>query len=664
MAKEDDSAEAAYQQALALIEETRKAGETRISFGAARYRALDRIPPEIAGIEGLVSLDLHNTSVHDLTPIRGLAKLQILRLERTEISDLTELAGLTGLQRLHLNETGVSDLTALTGLTGLRVLTLSQTEVSDLTALADLTGLLSLSLDRTAVSDLTALAGLKGLLSLWLYNTRVHDLTPIRGLTGLQTLILDQTRVSDLTALAGLAGLQTLSLKQTKVRVLTALSGLRRLEILSLDQTAVTDLTALADLTGLLSLSLDQTGVSDLTVLAGLARLQILSVNQTGVSDLTALAGLTGLRTLSLSRTGVRDLRPLWQMTKLGEGRAGGLWFADTAAVRLDSTLARLAGIEDDEQRARDTVAYLNTLPPWPEPLPWLVQEDAGKDKDVPIDIPYGQPAPLQVIVENGVLKPWQSGDGLDDQGRHLARQGWAALRDYLADLADIRPRIANQIPTLDRALARLETALGDHFEADSAIAIGTHGQRVIRLASATDDSGMVAHDVAELKEFAAALALFLERFPEWRSYREKAQNQPLDRTKLIRSLPAIAEIEGDLIDRAGIDPQVPGRLKDLRQLANEDPDDPIAAHGALDSFRNVVGALADLVVTGAKKSGRGLLWFVKTASSRTAEKAIDALHLAAIDILLTKGTVLKLIAGNFPEHFGWLSALLSALGL
>ncbi len=59
-------------------------------------------------------------------------------------------------------------------------------------------------------------------------------------------------------------------------------------------------------------------------------------------------------------------------MDKLGDGPLGGLWFNGTPALQYDRELARLAEIDDHTQRAKKTIAYLKTLPPWPEPLPWL----------------------------------------------------------------------------------------------------------------------------------------------------------------------------------------------------------------------------------------------------------------------------------------------------
>ncbi|WP_051394445.1 leucine-rich repeat domain-containing protein [Rhodobacter capsulatus] len=273
-------AEKAYRAALEEIERVKREGGTELWLSEDAFRALDRIP--------------------------------------------TEVAGLTGLQRLNLNRTAVSDLTPLAGLAALRVLSLDQTATRDLSPLAGLTALESLLLDQTDIRNLTPLAGLTALSELVLYGTAVSDLSPLAGLTALKSLWLDQTEVSDLSPLAGLTALEILALGQTRVR--------------------------------------------DLTPLAGMTALKSLVLDLTQLSDLTPLAGLTSLETLGLDSSAVADLRPIRGLFKLGTHLVGGLHFTNTPATCADAELAQLAEIEDGKTRTRETLAYLNTLPPWPEP--------------------------------------------------------------------------------------------------------------------------------------------------------------------------------------------------------------------------------------------------------------------------------------------------------
>lgn len=190
----------------------------------------------------------------------------------------------------------------------------------------------------------------------------------IATLRALRHVTFTRTNVIDLAPLAALTRLETLRLNQTGVKDLAPLGTLTELQILRLSQTGVTDINPLATLTGLQTLTLDQTGVTDLAPLANLTGLQALFIDQTGVTDLKPLAKLIGLRDLPLDATNVNDLRPLRDMRKLGTNRPPGLTYHNTPATARDADLARLAVIEDPQDRAEQTLSYLRSLPPWPAP--------------------------------------------------------------------------------------------------------------------------------------------------------------------------------------------------------------------------------------------------------------------------------------------------------
>ncbi len=352
-----DTPEKAYAEAERLIAEAKAQGSNATEL-RVQLRLLERLPPSIAGLTALQSLDLSGTRVADLAPLTKLTSLQRLDLDGTRVADLAPLAGLTALRHLDLDGTQIADLAPLAGLTALQDLSLNRTPVADLAPLAGLTALQDLDLDGTPVADLAPLAGLTALQSLWLDGTPVADLAPLAGLTALQSLWLDRTPVADLAPLAGLTALQRLRLTGTQVADLAPLAGLTALQSLWLTGTQVADLAPLAGLTALQSLWLTGTQVADLAPLAGLTALQRLDLDRTQAADLAPLAGLTALQSLSLDRTQAADLAPLAGLTALQSLWLTGTQVADlaplaglTALQRLDldrtqaADLAPLAGL-------------------------------------------------------------------------------------------------------------------------------------------------------------------------------------------------------------------------------------------------------------------------------------------------------------------------------
>ena len=296
-----NAAETAYEAAERAIALALREGKETLDFSGKEFRALTHLPPEIAGLTALQSLDLRHTAVADIAPLAGLTALQILGLSQTSVADIAPLAGLTALRFL--------------------------------------------SLIQTAVAELSPLARLTALQHLWLNQTAVADIAPLAHLTALQ--------------------------------------------FLDLDQTAVADIAPLARLTALQSLGLSQTAVADIAPLAGLGEaLEWLSLQDTRVADLSPISRLWLLRVLVLDGSEVADLRPIVGLNKLSTIGPPGLAFRDTTATRQDGELARLADILDTETRARETLAYLRTLPPWPQPY----TPKPGPDGKPPEPIGRGEP--------------------------------------------------------------------------------------------------------------------------------------------------------------------------------------------------------------------------------------------------------------------------------
>lgn len=179
----------------------------------------------------------------------------------------------------------------------------------------------------------------------------------IGDLTGLQILNLSNTQITDLAPLAGLTGLQSLNLNSTMIA----------------------DVTPLEKLKGLRFLWLTHTRIADVAPLAKLTAMQLLFLNETLITDIAPLISMTDILVINVADTQVTDLRPIAMMNKLGTqgviGHMGGamivsepLRFQNTPATTRDKRLAELAQIKNHEERSRETLAYLRSLPPWPEP--------------------------------------------------------------------------------------------------------------------------------------------------------------------------------------------------------------------------------------------------------------------------------------------------------
>ena len=147
-------------------------------------------------------------------------------------------------------------------------------------------------------------------------------------------------------------------------------------------------------------------------------------------------------------------------------------------------------------------------------------------------------------------------------------------LSDFVADLAAIRPRIDDQSFNLARAGRRFATFLGAAQDPDTANALGTHGQFVIRIAGIAGELMSKAGTVV-LREFAAAA--FLQSFPQWRAHLDNHLVQSVDLQNLQQVPSSIAALDAKLTDRVGIAPASLQPLNDPSKAVRGDREDPIA---------------------------------------------------------------------------------------
>jgi len=631
MSDEDD----AYKTAQRLIAAAKADGSMRLSFDTDETRALTRLPPEIADLSALRRLDLDKTRITDLQPLAALTGLTTLRLNNTQVTDLRPLAALTGLTTLYLNNTRISDLQPLAALTGLTTLWLTDTRISDLQPLTALTRLTALSLSNTQISDLQPLAALTGLTTLSLTSTRITDLQPLTALIGLTTLYLNNTQITDLQPLTALIGLTTLYLNNTQI----------------------TDLQPLTALTGLTTLSLTHTQITDLQPLAALTGLTALYLGNTQITDLQSLAALTGLTALWLTNTQITDLRPLRNLQGLVENpENNGLTFTDTPATRADPRIAEIAEIKDPATRARELFAYLKTWVPLGA-LGFL--DNFGETAPA---VPAFRPAPvLPILTDQGISLA--KGPEVLAAANAVARaqDGWLALSEFRESFGT-GFHIENYVP-LPGILKCFDRAMGADYASCRPIAVGLHGQRLIALSA---DAGFLATlptgAEPELKAFAAAIATFVERFPDWQEYCDDADTYAAmtekDRT-------AFAQVDQALAATPQADQEFKDEFHSIVVIGSDQEATEIDRKGLESSTRELARALGVKALNGIKSGEFVKGQTIEMAQIGQVEWAKWKWRLGgfSLDALDRASPSLRALAKQRPKSFGWLIPVLDYLG-
>ncbi len=317
-------------------------------------------------LTNLESLDISNTLIDDLFPIRNLIRIELLAASGTAINDIEPLVYSTRLRNLDISNTRVGSVSAVSNMRELERLDFSNTPVDSLFPASSLSGMRDLRFENSGIDDLTALSGLSELELLNCSGTQVNSLEPVGFLVRIERLYIERTGIADLSPLENLENLRILYADGSEIKSLKGLEDLPALRYIYCDGTDIEaaeaqrfmfaneDVLVVYESETLgkwwqgldtewknvfrsyisldsvptkeqlhkitLIKSIDISGndkIKDITPLSKLTTLVSLLMNDTEIFSLKPLQDLVDLETVSADNTPVEDLSPLSDLLNL-----------------------------------------------------------------------------------------------------------------------------------------------------------------------------------------------------------------------------------------------------------------------------------------------------------------------------------------------------------
>ena len=314
-------------------------------------------------LSDLTWLDVSETSIEDLSPVRNFNKLQVLRANSTLVEDISTLKYNITLEELEVANTTIDDLSVLFSLRNLKKLNVANTQVNRITNLKTCANLIALNLGGSRITNIGILQDLPQLKFLDISKTSVRDLGPVSNLKDLQSLNISGSAITNLQALSEMENLRELFCSNTAIRDLTPLKSHRRLSKIYCDHSNIGDAEASAftkenpftlviydtdalknwwnalpiywkavfskqiqvdseptteQLHQIINLQeLDLSGntfMQSLMPVSRLTNLKSLDISFTEIPNLFAIQGLANLESLNIAHTYISDLKPLQDM--------------------------------------------------------------------------------------------------------------------------------------------------------------------------------------------------------------------------------------------------------------------------------------------------------------------------------------------------------------
>lgn len=200
----------------------------------------------ITELSDLTALDISETSIEDISPLRSANKLKMLRANSTLIEDISALKYCITLEELEVANTVISDISVLQSLRNLQKLNLANTMVGRLQQLKNCPNLNTLNLSGCKISNIAALQDLPQLIIVDVSNTAIRDLSPLSQTKDLQSLNISGTAITNLRALSELENLRELYCSNTSINDLSPLKSHKKLSKIYCDNSGIGDAEASA----------------------------------------------------------------------------------------------------------------------------------------------------------------------------------------------------------------------------------------------------------------------------------------------------------------------------------------------------------------------------------------------------------------------------------
>ncbi len=288
-----------------------------------------------AFLNGIPSLNLLNSDIHDVSPLGTLVNLTSLTLSGNRIEDVSPLFSLSNLTVLDVSDNALDNIAAVGAFTGLKELKLANNQITDLRPLSALVTLEKLNLSGNRISDVMPIANILTLQQVRLAHNQLRGdaIEALTGLGALTLLDLSHNQIESVDHLSQLPSNVEVHLDGNPVMGGHAVSFEQFCVLHQNDATPLGfTVRKLMESTGNLncrdaanqlesqaSLTLAGMGISDIGPLTLLENLRSLDLSGNSVVEVTGIEALKQLTSLNLANNSIRNITHVGQLVNLSQ---------------------------------------------------------------------------------------------------------------------------------------------------------------------------------------------------------------------------------------------------------------------------------------------------------------------------------------------------------
>jgi internalin A len=254
---------------------------------------------ELEKLTGQYELDVANTPVRDLDPLKKFYNLENLNCSNTQVKSLSPIVTFKNLRELNISRTKIDTLAGLEKFSALQKLQCAGNKLKSIAQVKSLKNLIEFDCAENEIEDISMIKELTDLKKLnFSLNIKVKNIEAIKDLINLEWLAMGKIDVRNLESLSGLVNLVHLDLFNTNIDNLSPLRNIPKITYLNLSHNKMNSLDAIKNYKFITELYLASSSIKDLSQISNYQFLRVLDISNTLISGLGPIHHLEDIKVL------------------------------------------------------------------------------------------------------------------------------------------------------------------------------------------------------------------------------------------------------------------------------------------------------------------------------------------------------------------------------
>lgn len=225
----------------------------------------------LSGANNLISLDLSNNNIRDISSLSFMSKLKELNLSHNALTNLSFISALSGLEVLDVSYNSLVSVLPLAGCPSLKELNAAFNYIETLSGTDNLYALQYLNASNNNLVSVDSLSGCLQIIELHIANNNLTNISSLSGLSAMTYFDFSNNQITAIPEFDDSAALVYVNGSSNRLNTVAPLSGLEHLTTVAVDHNNISTLDSLTQCLHLVRVDAFGNPISDVSKLKELS---------------------------------------------------------------------------------------------------------------------------------------------------------------------------------------------------------------------------------------------------------------------------------------------------------------------------------------------------------------------------------------------------------